>query len=78
MRTTPGRPDSFAAFADPSTPHLAALIMSAYREMPGLNLNLQQVARMFACPELTCGEALNGLVNAGLLRKLATGAYAKA
>ena len=52
--------------------------MGAYGEMPGLNLNVKQLARMFACSESTCGVAVSDLVSHGRLRKLATGAYAKA
>ena len=52
--------------------------MGAYGEMPGLQLNQRQMARMFSCPESACDVALNGLVSDGRLRKLTTGAYAKA
>ena len=77
MRTTTVYPSLLAAPEDP-TARLAALILSTYCEMPGLNLNVKQVARMFASPEGACGAALNDLVSRGSLRVLPTGAYAKA
>ena len=78
MRNDASRPGPPSALDDPAASNLVALIMGAYGEMPGLQLNQRQMARMFSCPESACGAALNGLVSDGRLRKLTTGAYAKA
>ena len=78
MRTDASRPAPPSALDDAAASNLTALIMGAYVEMPGLQLNQRQMARMFSCPESACGVALNALVIDGRLRKLTTGVYAKA
>ena len=60
---------------DPPRQSLVQLILSSYREMPGLILHLPQVARLFGLPERTCAVVLDDLVREGYLRKAVDGQY---
>lgn len=43
-------------------------IHAEYQEMPGLRLTLAQASRLFDLEPARCAEALDALVNAGVLR----------
>ena len=43
-------------------------IHAEYQEMPGLKLTLAQASRLFNLEPKRCAEALNALVDGGLLR----------
>jgi hypothetical protein len=43
-------------------------IHAEYREMPGLTLTLAQAARLFNLEPARCADALDALVNVGVLR----------
>lgn len=49
-----------------------------YREMPGLNLTLEQGARLWAMPPSEVLDMLDRLVERGVLRRNAVGKYIQA
>jgi len=56
----------------------AVLIRSEYREMPGLSLNEQQVARFWHLDASAARDALARLVESGFLYRTARGSYMRA
>jgi hypothetical protein len=63
---------------EPPTRQLTKIILSTYREMPGLILHLRQAARLFGLREQTCLAALDELVRQGELRRASDGQYVAA
>jgi len=63
---------------EPPRTQLTLLVVSAYREMPGLTLTLGQAARLFGLRDVTCRSVLEDLVRDGRLRRLHNGQYARA
>jgi len=61
--------------AEPSRTHLVSMIIGAYREMPGLSLQLPQAARLFGVQPITCQVVLDYLVADGQLRRTPAGHY---
>lgn len=49
-------------------------IQSAYREMPGLRLSVEQASRLFGIEQGPCADLLRALADEGVLRPL-DGAY---
>jgi hypothetical protein len=62
---------------EPPRDQLTALILGTYREMPGLSLTLPQAARLFGLRDSTCEILLAALIDAGKLRRTATGHYVR-
>ena len=62
---------------EPPRAHLRSLIMGAYHEMPGLNLTLEQAARLFGIRDRTCQVLFEDLVRDGRLRRSTDGRYAR-
>jgi len=60
---------------NPSLRHLVDVILSTYREMPGLILHLKQASRLFGLQEHTCRVVLDELVRQGQLRRATDGQY---
>ena len=60
---------------EPKRPHLVAMIMGSYREMPGLSLRLEQAARLFNLSAETCRSVLEDLVGQRRLRRDMQGQY---
>jgi len=60
---------------EPSMRHLVDVILSTYREMPGLILHLNQASRLFGLREHTCRVVLDELVRQGHLRRALDGQY---
>jgi DNA-binding IclR family transcriptional regulator len=54
---------------------LVASILGCYREMPGLNLRVDEAARLFDLRPNTCEIVLNDLVREGWLRRNFSGRY---
>ena len=73
-RRTPRVPSK----GEPPRAHLTSVIVGAYREMPGLNLTLDQAARLFGLRDNTCRVVLEDLVKDGTLRRSNEGRYARA
>ncbi len=48
--------------------NLHVRIHAEYQEMPGLKLTLAQASRLFNLEPTRCAEALNALVDVGVLR----------
>ena len=69
------RTDRGAPPNDPSREMLAAWIVGAYREMPGLILHADQAARLFGVSDETCRIVLTDLVQVGKLRRASDGQY---
>lgn len=63
--------------AEPSRSELVSTIMGSYHEMPGLNINLQQAARLFGIRPRTCRVVLHDLAQQGCLRLNSYGQYVK-
>jgi hypothetical protein len=63
---------------EPPRAQLTSNIVGAYREMPGLNLTLEQAARLFGLRSSTCRIVLEDLVRDGRLRRSIEGRYARA
>ena len=61
--------------AEPTRAHLISMIIGAYREMPGLSLQLQQAVRLFGISPTACELVLDQLVSMGRLRKTEDGQY---
>jgi hypothetical protein len=61
--------------AEPERPHLVALVLGTYAEMPGLSLQLPQAARLFGLRDRTCEVVLGDLVRDGRLRQSKDGQY---
>ena len=53
-------------------------IQGEYREMPGLNLTLEQGARLWAMPPTEVLDMLDRLVELGVLRRNPAGKYIRA
>jgi len=75
-----GAPDRRRTFRSPITGFpsrapLVELILSHYREMPGLSLRINEAARLFGLHEQVCRVVLDDLVRARRLRQAADGAY---
>jgi hypothetical protein len=49
---------------------LRSLVYAEYREMPGLNLTLPQAIRLWTADPDVCAQVLDGLVDAGFLRRV--------
>jgi hypothetical protein len=62
---------------EPPRAHLRSLILSAYHDMPGLNLTLEQAARLFGIRDRTCQVLFEDLVRDGRLRRSTDGRYAR-
>ena len=79
MRTAERRrlPRNFVQ-GEPPRAQLTSNIIGAYREMPGLNLTLDQAARLFGLRSSTCRIVLEDLVKDGRLRRSVEGRYARA
>jgi hypothetical protein len=63
------------------TPEAATLvqrIQHEYREMPGLNLTEAQATRLCGADATTCRAVLATLLERGVLRRTAAGAYVRA
>ena len=73
-RRTPRVPSK----GEPPRAQLMSVIVGAYREMPGLNLTLDQAARLFGLRDNTCRVVLEDLVKDGKLRRSNEGRYARA
>jgi hypothetical protein len=56
---------------------LHRLVCAEYREMPGLNLTLPQAIRLWTADPGVCAQVLDGLVEAGFLRRVG-GVYLRA
>jgi DNA-binding IclR family transcriptional regulator len=52
------------------------MVFAMYREMPGLQLHLDQAVRLFGLAPATCRDVLDQLVNRGALRRTRDGQYA--
>jgi hypothetical protein len=62
---------------EPPRRQLQTMILSAYAEMPGLCLHLNQAARLFGLRFSTCRVVLDDLVREGQLRRVHGGQYAR-
>ena len=60
---------------EPPRAQLTSVIVGAYREMPGLNLTLDQAARLFGLRDNTCRVVLDDLIKDGTLRRSIEGRY---
>jgi len=70
-RRTPRVPSK----GEPPRAQLTSVIVGAYREMPGLNLTLDQAARLFGLRDNTCRVVLDDLIKDGTLRRSIEGRY---
>ena len=70
-RRTPRVPSK----GEPPRAQLTSVIVGAYREMPGLNLTLDQAARLFGLRDNTCRVVLDDLIKDGKLRRSIAGRY---
>jgi hypothetical protein len=70
-RTARGAPGG-----EPHRVQLVALVLGTYREMPGMQLNIVQAARMFGLRETTCLIVFEDLVRQQQLRRSGEGYYA--
>jgi hypothetical protein len=70
-RRTPRVPSK----GEPPRAQLTSVIVGAYREMPGLNLTLDQAARLFGLRDNTCRVVLDDLIKDGKLRRSIEGRY---
>lgn len=61
-----------------AVPLLKSRICSEYREMPGLNLTLEQACRLWQVDRPTCETVLAQLTGEGALVRLTSGKYAAA
>ena len=62
---------------EPSREELVARILGTFGEMPGLQLTLPQVVRLFGIGSTTCQVVLGDLVRAGRLRQTSSASYAR-
>ena len=60
---------------EPPRAQLTSVIVGAYRELPGLNLTVDQAARLFGLRDNTCHVVLEDLVRDGKLRRSTEGRY---
>jgi hypothetical protein len=60
---------------EPERAVLESIIVSSYREMPGLCLRLEQAARLFGLRPATCRVVMEDLVKRGSLRRTHNGQY---
>ena len=72
-RRTPRVPSK----GEPPRAQLTSVIVGAYREMPGLNLTLDQAARLFGLRDNTCRVVLDDLIKDGKLRRSIEGRYVR-
>jgi hypothetical protein len=61
-----------------STNLITDRVRGEFREMPGLTLTLAQAGRLWSLDPPTCDEVLSQLVQAGYLRRNASGAFCRA
>ena len=61
---------------EPSRSEVVARVLGSFREMPGLNVRLDEAARLLGLSEHTCYVVLEYLVEQGLLRRSASSRYA--
>jgi hypothetical protein len=59
----------------PARVQLLQRIQSEFAEMPGLRLTGEQARRLWSMPEEACERIFGELERAGMLRRLADGAY---
>lgn len=64
-----------ATLITPALPSLLAIIQAEYREMPGLCLTRPQFQRLWGLDSATCGEAIDALVTARVLKRTVRDAY---
>lgn len=69
-------PCSVFVFPPPPDRDLDRRIRGEYREMPGLRLSRQQALRLWSVDPTACGRVLDGLIEAGFLRRDQYGRYA--
>lgn len=62
----------------PSAATLLQRIQHEYREMPGLKLTEAQAMRLWGSDATTCRAVLAALLERGILRRTAAGAYVRA
>jgi CheY-like chemotaxis protein len=72
-RRTPRVPSK----GEPPRAQLTSVIVGAYRELPGLNLTLDQAARLFGLRDNTCRVVLDDLIKDGKLRRSIEGRYVR-
>ena len=78
MQTAERRRYSAGSFkGEPPRAQLMSVIVGAYREMPGLNLTLEEAARLFGLRDKTCRVVLEDLVKDGKLRRSIEGRYVR-
>jgi DNA-binding IclR family transcriptional regulator len=66
-----------AVAGEPPRTHLVAMIVGTYREMPGLQLQVDEAVRLFGLRPSTCQVVLDALVDQGELRRTDDGAYVR-
>jgi hypothetical protein len=59
----------------PEREDLITRVLGSFREMPGLNLTLEQAARLMDLDVPICHAVLEKLVQVGELRRLPSGGY---
>jgi hypothetical protein len=64
----PSNPKSEGMMTTTANHDLHVRIHAEYQEMPGLKLTLAQASRLFNLEPARCAEALDALVNVGVLR----------
>ena len=64
-----------AALGVPDRRDIVARIEGSYREMPGLSLRLEQAAKLFGLPLVTCSVVFADLARSGRLRRTLDGRY---
>jgi hypothetical protein len=62
---------------EPHRAKLVSLVLGTYREMPGMQLSLDEAMRMFGLREVTCRVLLEQLVLENRLRRTDDGRYAR-
>jgi len=67
-----------AVAGEPPRAHLVSMIVATYREMPGLQLHVDEAARLFGLRPATCRIVLDSLVDEGELRRTDESRYVRA
>ena len=60
---------------EPERRSIVSMIVSTYRELPGLTLHVNQAARLFGLRTVTCQVVLEDLVRGGQLRRTTDGQF---
>ena len=66
-----------AVAGEPPRAHLVSMIVGTYGEMAGLQLHVDDAARLFGLRAATCQIVLDALVDDGKLRRTDEGCYVR-